>query len=339
MIPRTMFAPLVCLALALSSCIAVPIPTSETKVLTGTPVTDEQLAFLTVNVTTMQQVVEALGSPNVIWEDARVFAYNWEMRQGILLWAAGAYVTGGAGAKDIQKHYMLLIQFDPQGRVQRFERTHRPLTQSYPNFLRRWARYPEKAAADKKAIVLLRIECTIDGQSHEPFVTPSFTVEPIFAFGIGSFANAGEPNFVGSKFLSDESRHDGWTYFTLSPGVYYLAVLGPDSGVVSYAGALDSKEYVRRAPRWRIDVPDDARLIYAGSLQFAGKIDDKLAFGATIINPTGDEPVLSDQHELASSLLAEHFPDASDTKTILLRRWHAGDPIIIGSSHLVPGTN
>jgi len=258
MMPGPALVRLVCLALTLTSCIAVPLPTSETKVLAGTPVTDEQLAFLTAHVTTRQQVIEALGNPNVIWEDARVFVYNWEMRQGILLWVVGGYATGYSGAKDIPKHYMLLIQFDAQGRVQRFERVHRSLAQSYADFLRQWAARPPPSTSDEKPIVLLRVQCTIDGQPHEPFVTPSFTVEPIFAFGLGSFATAGEPHWVGNKFLSDE--------------------------------------------------------------------------------PTGDEPTLNDQHDLARGLLAEHFPDASGTQALLLQRWHAADPIIIGSSHEVPGT-
>lgn len=123
--------------LSLSSCV-VPVPTKEDKVLAGKPVTDEQLAFLAPKITTQEEVIERLGSPNVIWEDARVFAYNWEMRQGILFWAVGGYATGAAGMKDIPKNYLLLIQFDEQNRVMRFTRTVRPLSQSYADCLKEW---------------------------------------------------------------------------------------------------------------------------------------------------------------------------------------------------------
>ena len=124
--------------LLLESCILLPIPTGEDKILAGRPVTEAQLSFLVPKITTREEVVEHLGTPDIIWEDAQVFIYNWEMRQGILFWAAGAYYSGGAGMKDITRHHLLLIQFDEQDRVLRFSRTTRPLTQSYADFLREW---------------------------------------------------------------------------------------------------------------------------------------------------------------------------------------------------------
>jgi hypothetical protein len=120
----------------------LPIPITEGKVLAGKPVTEEQLSFIVANITTRQDVIEKLGNPNVIWEDHRVFAYNWDMRQGILFWAVGAYYSGGAGMTDIPKHYLLLIQFDEQDLVQRFERTVRPSSQSYIEFLKEWVNKP-----------------------------------------------------------------------------------------------------------------------------------------------------------------------------------------------------
>jgi hypothetical protein len=122
----------------LEGCIMAPAPTKEDKVLAGKPVTEEQLSFLTPKITTKEDVIARLGSPNVIWEDACVFIYHWDIRQGILFWAVGAYYAGGAGMKDIAKHYLLLIEFDAQGRVLRFDRTTRPLSQPYAAFLTEW---------------------------------------------------------------------------------------------------------------------------------------------------------------------------------------------------------
>lgn len=130
---------LICITLILSGCVIIPIPTTESKVLAGKPVAENQLSFLTRNITTKQEVTERLGSPDVIWEDKRVFVYNWDMRQGILFWAVGAHVTGAFGTEDIPKHYLLLIQFDEQDRVHRVERTVRPLHKSYADFLREWS--------------------------------------------------------------------------------------------------------------------------------------------------------------------------------------------------------
>lgn len=136
-------------------CVILPIPTNEDKVLSGTPVSEEQLAFLTPKVTTRQEVMERLGSPGLIWEDMRVFAYSWEKRQGILFWAMGGYTTGVAGMSDIAKHYLLLIQFDEQDRVERFARKVRPSTQSYTDFLKEWQRNSatEKAPANPRNLI------------------------------------------------------------------------------------------------------------------------------------------------------------------------------------------
>ena len=106
--------------------------------LSGKPVTEEQLAFLAPKVTTKREVLERLGSPSVIWDDARVFAYNWQMRQGILIWAVGGYGGGAMGAEDIPKRYVLLILFDGNDRVERFERAVRPASVSYGKFIERW---------------------------------------------------------------------------------------------------------------------------------------------------------------------------------------------------------
>ena len=106
--------------------------------LAGKPVAEDQLAFLVPRVTTKREVLDRLGGPDVIWEDARVFAYNWDMRQGILFWAISGYTTGAAGAEDMPKHYVLLIRFDEHDRLERFARTVRPATVSYGEFLQRW---------------------------------------------------------------------------------------------------------------------------------------------------------------------------------------------------------
>jgi hypothetical protein len=55
-----------------TSCIMVPIPTKEDKVLVGKPVIDEQIAFLVPKITSKKEVLDRLGNPNIIWEDAGV---------------------------------------------------------------------------------------------------------------------------------------------------------------------------------------------------------------------------------------------------------------------------
>ena len=123
---------------ALAGGCAVPIPLPQDTVLQGKPVTPEQIAFLTPFATTKAEVIERLGQPSVVWEDARVMTYDWEMRQGILIWAVGGYVTGAAGITDIPAYHLLIMEFDESWRLRRYEHATRDLLKSYPDFLREW---------------------------------------------------------------------------------------------------------------------------------------------------------------------------------------------------------
>ncbi len=135
---------LLCIWLGFAGCVMMPIPTAEDKVIDGRQVTEEQLSFLTPKITTKQEVLERLGNPVVIWENAHIFVYNWKMRQGIMFWAYGAYYTGGAGMTDIPKHYLLLIQFDEQDLVSHFERTVCPMDMSYKECLMEWVEHVDE---------------------------------------------------------------------------------------------------------------------------------------------------------------------------------------------------
>jgi outer membrane protein assembly factor BamE (lipoprotein component of BamABCDE complex) len=132
-------------AITLYGCV-LPIPSH--KVLAGTPVTEEQLAFIQLGETTKENVLARLGEPQIIWEDAHIFVYEWEVRHGILLWAVGAGYSGGFGATDLRTRYVLIIQFDGTGRLQRFERAVRPPLKSYGDFLREWVSQPRSNTLD-----------------------------------------------------------------------------------------------------------------------------------------------------------------------------------------------
>ena len=121
----------------LSGCV-LPVPLREDTVLAGTPLLDQQFAFIEPAVTTDSDVIARLGSPTISWDDARVITYDWEMRRGVLLWAVGGPYVGHAGITDIPAHHLLIMEFDESWTLRRYEHATRDLMKSYPDFLVEW---------------------------------------------------------------------------------------------------------------------------------------------------------------------------------------------------------
>lgn len=193
----------------------------------------------------------------------------------------------------------------------------------------------EQAAllAGEKSLLVVRVQCMVDGQPFEPCIFrrhDSLLSDKIHVgFAMGNFDTFGEPGNADVRALSEESFDAGWILFVLPPGIYYLYVRGPDSSEVARRGASDYYgDGFRDLPRWRIDVPERAGSIYAGTLHLAGKVRGTLLFGDKIIDPVNGQE-LSDDRELAARLLAKHFPGTGAIRTILMQRWDPGNPIIL----------
>jgi hypothetical protein len=168
--------------------------------------------------------------------------------------------------------------------------------------------------AGEKAIVLLRVQCTIESQ--QPYEAFSYSpMDDNISFGLGSFETGGEPERLALlRFLSPESRKNGWTYFVLPHGIHYLAVYPPRrTDVFTY------ERIIRNAPRWRIDIPQDAKLVYVGTLSFTGE-SDWLLFGGRILRSIRiDGTSVTNDEQLAHKLLTEEFPGFGEAQTVLLR--------------------
>lgn len=184
------------------------------------------------------------------------------------------------------------------------------------------AKESTEVGAGEKVIVLVRVVCTVeDGQGYEPF--SHSLIEDNISFGLGSFETGGEPRRLGLlRFLSPESRKDGWTYFVVPHGIHYLAVYPPRrTDILTYERAIKS------APRWRIDIPDNARLVYAGTLHLTGE-SSQLIFGGRILNSIRiDDMSATNEEEWARKLLTEGFPGFGDVQTALLSL-HQGPTIL-----------
>jgi hypothetical protein len=168
--------------------------------------------------------------------------------------------------------------------------------------------------ASEKAIVLLRVDCTVENQ--QPYEAFRHSVmDDNISFGLGSFETGGEPKRLALlRFLSTESRKDGWTYFVLPHGIHYLAVYPPRrTDVLTYERGL------KNAPRWRLDIPSNARLIYAGTLRFTGESIPLLFGGRIMTSIRINEMSVTNDEEWARKLLTEEFPGFGEVQSVFLR--------------------
>ena len=142
MIVKTKMIVFLLIFLALSGCIT--LPTTETKVLSGEKIADEQLVFIEPGVTGKSEITNQLGPPDIYLIDKNIFAYDWQTRRAIMIWAIGNGYQGSVGAADIPKNYVLLVQFDRQDVVRNYEITTRTWFVSYGNHLMDWIQENEK---------------------------------------------------------------------------------------------------------------------------------------------------------------------------------------------------
>jgi hypothetical protein len=168
-------------------------------------------------------------------------------------------------------------------------------------------------AASEKAIVLLRVQCTLENrQPCEPF--RHVVGDDNISLGLGSFKTGGAPERLASRFLSPESRKGGWTFLILPQGTYYLAFYPPRrTDVFTYARGI------KDAPRWRIDIPPDARIAYVGTMRLSGA-SDALLFGGSIMRSIrADEMSVANDEELARALVKGELPGVGEVRTVLMR--------------------
>jgi hypothetical protein len=101
----------------LSGCIAIPIPTGQEA-----PFKKEDLPALETATSTRADVLFALGEPDVVYGDERLFLYTKLQTHFVWLVAVGAYYTAKMGIiPGSQTRHALGIWFDGRGRMNHME--------------------------------------------------------------------------------------------------------------------------------------------------------------------------------------------------------------------------
>lgn len=169
----------------------------------------------------------------------------------------------------------------------------------------------------QKSVVLLRVDARIGNRPYQAFKND--LVDDNLCFGLGSFDTGGRLHRIEKqRFLSTESRLNGWTYLVLTPGTYYLTI--------QPARRTDIFTYQRRfdaPPRWRLEVPPKASILYAGTLRLNG-VGDPLLFGGSIMREILKVSVDALDQTPASALSATHFPDLGTPWVVPLQSHEGG---------------
>lgn len=99
-------------------CAAIIIPVPEHEVLSGRKITSENIAFIEQGITSRSDVIQELGPPYMDLKELRTIAYSWVVLSAYMPWVA---FPGVIGLEEIPKSYVLLIAFDKDDHVSKFE--------------------------------------------------------------------------------------------------------------------------------------------------------------------------------------------------------------------------
>lgn len=129
-------------------CVIIPVPE---QCVSGEEVTKNELTSITPCITTKVEILDILGKPNIIWLDENIFAYNWKMVWAIMPWVVAAGYQAAGGVEELTKEYVLLIQFDQNERVARFERIKRSMFTSYGELLENWTKQDNETSSENNS--------------------------------------------------------------------------------------------------------------------------------------------------------------------------------------------
>jgi len=178
----------------------------------------------------------------------------------------------------------------------------------------------------KRSVVLIRIICEGEGEFYEVF--RHAVSDDNIGLALGGFETGGKLRQKIPAHLSSQTRKDGWLYYVLEPGFHYLAVQPPRrTDVWSYENSFNS------ALLWRLDIPPQTGIVYAGTLHIP-IIKQKMLFGGLSIKSfIKDSIVVLDDEDAARKIATDFFPELEAFKTILMVK-HDG-PIILKTPQIV----
>lgn len=171
----------------------------------------------------------------------------------------------------------------------------------------------------QKSLVLLRVTCEIAGESEVEPVQGCISGENAY-MAMGDFDTGGELKPIITKFLSAKTGKQGWTYFILQPGIYYLGFQGQRrTDAFTYADQWETMN------RFRFDIQPDTPLVYIGTIHLQCR-SDWFLFGAKYCCFI-DRQLIKNEEALAQELVSENLKTIGQPKTALMEL-HTGKTFI-----------
>lgn len=105
------------LAALIAGCVAIPIPATESTVVFGSTVAEDEVRSKVAIGDGELDVKARLGEPIVNFGPGKVFVYQWALSGGKLLWIFGGPGAAAAGVEPLVRTHLLFIAFDQSGKV------------------------------------------------------------------------------------------------------------------------------------------------------------------------------------------------------------------------------
>lgn len=105
------------LAALITGCVVIPIPATQDSVVSGRTVAEDEVRSIVSSGEDSHDVKTRLGEPTLDFGPRRVFVYSWTVNKGAIVWFLGAGLGGTGGVEPLAVSHLLLIAFDPDGKV------------------------------------------------------------------------------------------------------------------------------------------------------------------------------------------------------------------------------
>lgn len=164
----------------------------------------------------------------------------------------------------------------------------------------------------QKSLVLLKVTGEITGESAIDAFS-SFAADENFNIAVGDFETGGALKRIeNQKFLSAKTRKQGWIYFILEPGIYYLGFQGPRwTDVFTYEAQWENVQ------RYRIDIQPDSPVVYIGTMH----LQCRSAWNLLGVKNCAHiySQVVKNEEVLAQKVASENLKTTDRPKTVLMQ--------------------